>query len=38
MVGSLFVETHFSAKGIVRSTIWLLEQLEHNPDSVVLEF
>jgi len=37
-VGSLFVETHFSAKDIVARTAWLLQQLNRDPNKVVLEF
>jgi len=37
-VASLYVETHFSAKDIVGRTTWFLQQLNRDPNKVVLEF
>jgi len=36
-VGPLFVEVHFSAKDVVKHTVWLLEKLEEDPTRVIIE-
>ena len=38
LVAPFYVETHFSAKGIVSRTVWLLQQVNQDPRKITLEF